>query len=606
MIKHEERESHVKKSKELALRVPKLDSYVGPSRATKDAEVQMCAWAVENNKSATDIQEFAKLAKVVFADSVVSKNISLGRTKASAIVENVLGKSHHQELVEMMRNTCFSLLIDESTDIACKKALVMVVRIHSWDKEQLIIRDFFYQVLEMVEADATTIFNKIVEIFEKDQIPYKRNSVGFAADGANVMFGGKHSVVVLLKQVCPKLVLIKCVCHSFALCSSYACKHVPAYVEQLCRDIHNFLNNSPLRAAKFNELQDIMNLKPLKMLHPSATRWLSLEAVVNRMLERYEVLKVYFSFQDASVDGKQAEKMREIHEKLCNPLTMLYLNLLGYVIPKINKLNRMFQSENPKVYQLYSETERLVRTILDNFMRPEYMVNLKNVGDVVLEPKHYCELENMYMGVIVQNLLEEGVGKIPAEDIHAFKLAAMSLYISLVNQIKKRLSLDDEVLKNINLLDPKNVKRRIHLTGYNLFRHFMHLPSIENLQKMDDEFREILNLQWEKDVDFEDGARFWGRVLSMQRIDNSMAYPNLRTLIPVLLSLPHSSACVERIFSSYNINKTKARNKLITSSMQGILSAKEYVRTHKTASGVVNVSEAARRRFTKNMYAIND
>lgn len=205
-----------------------------------------------------------KMAKV-FSDSTIAKNISLGRTKASAIISNVLGSTHDAELITLMKENKFSLLVDESTDIAAKKTLVMVIRTNYWSTEELIVRDYFYRAIEMAEYDATTIYNTVIEQFANDEVPYKHNMIGFAADGANVMFGGNHSLATLLRADIPNLVMVKCVCHSFALCASYACKNIPSYIEEMSRDIYSFLNNNPLRTAKFVELQSIMQLKLLKM-----------------------------------------------------------------------------------------------------------------------------------------------------------------------------------------------------------------------------------------------------------------------------------------------------------------------------------------------------
>ncbi|KAF0701667.1 zinc finger protein 862-like [Aphis craccivora] len=49
--------------------------------------------------------------------------------------------------------------------------------------------------------------------------------------------------------------------------------------------------------------------------------------------------------------------------------------------------------------------------------------------------------------------------------------------------------------------------------------------------------------------------------------NDKLIYPLLTTFVSVLLILPHSSACVERIFSTINLNKTKTRNRLSTESL---------------------------------------
>lgn len=47
-------------------------------------------------------------------------------------------------------------------------------------------------------------------------IPYKKNLVGFASDGANVMFGANNSVKKLLENDVPDPFVMKCLCHSLA------------------------------------------------------------------------------------------------------------------------------------------------------------------------------------------------------------------------------------------------------------------------------------------------------------------------------------------------------------------------------------------------------
>lgn len=68
-------------------------------------------------------------------------------------------------------------------------------------------------------------------------------------------------------------------------------------IEGTARDIYNFIQNSPKRLNLFTDLQILLEYNPRKMLHPSQTRWLSLEATVNQLLSRIDVLKLFFFAQ---------------------------------------------------------------------------------------------------------------------------------------------------------------------------------------------------------------------------------------------------------------------------------------------------------------------
>jgi len=55
-------------------------------------------------------------------------------------------------------------------------------------------------------------------------------------------------------------------------------------------------------------------------------------------------------------------------------------------------------------------------------------------------------------------------------------------------------------------------------------------------------------------------------------------FPLLTIVIKNIMTLPHSSACVERIFSCVNLIKTKYRNRLNTHNLIGLLHTKQVIK----------------------------
>lgn len=80
----------------------------------------------------------------------------------------------------------------------------------------------------------------VTQFFISSHIPYKENMIGFGADGANSMLGAKNSLSTLLKKDIPGLFVMKCICHSFALCASCVCTTLPKYVEDLACDVFSY------------------------------------------------------------------------------------------------------------------------------------------------------------------------------------------------------------------------------------------------------------------------------------------------------------------------------------------------------------------------------
>lgn len=101
------------------------------------------------------------------------------------------------------------------------------------------------------------------------------------------MFGSHHSVKTLLQNDFPHLFVMKCICHSLALCASYASSILPYAVENLVRDVYTYFKYSFKRQTELKEFQVFVELKPHKLLQPSQTRLLSLHLCVKRILEQY-------------------------------------------------------------------------------------------------------------------------------------------------------------------------------------------------------------------------------------------------------------------------------------------------------------------------------
>lgn len=100
----------------------------------------------------------------------------------------------------------------------------------------------------------------------------------------------------------------------------------------------------------------------------------------------------------------------------------------------------------------------------------------------------------------------------------------------------------------------------------------------EELQNIDNQWRKLENFELSDTVKaLDDTEDFWVSLYQLQ-IDGEYPFKCVSEFILRTLSLPHSSADCERVFSKVNLIKTKMRNKLGLESMNGLLLSSQYMK----------------------------
>lgn len=458
------------------------------------------------------------------------------------------------------------------------------------------VEDYFFDLFEIgSDGTAQKLYEIITNRMTQLNIPYKDNMIGFAADGANVMMGRNNSLASKLKEDIPHLFVMKCICHSVHLVASNACLKLPRAPEDLSRDVYNYLNGSPKRMDQFKEFQTFLELKPHHLLQPSQTRWLSLEAVVSRMLEQYDALKLYFRDAVFTDRMKAAENISVMLE---DPINKLYLQFMEYMLGIFNILNRCMQSESTNIHCIYNKVVCVIKTILECYIKEEFIPqdDYKNID--YKNPRKYMPIEQWYLGAKVGASL--ATMTIDPESVKHFKLRCLEFYIEAIKQLLQRFPFEGEMalLKKMEFIDPGVVIDRKVKTIADIIALFPNLVPQEKVQLVDTEWRFLRNTEIRANRN-ESAENFWKIVSNMENGDGKM-FPNLSEFVLNLMCLPHSSATVERLFSQINITKTKLRNKLSTKVIAGVLRTKNIIKNSNCFD--FNVSEKMTSKLNSKMY----
>ncbi len=157
------------------------------------AEVKMALMIVHHNTFFNLSDHLTQIIKKEFQGSTAAEEYACGRTKTSAIV-NCMGDEFKKELVNDMKNSPFSIMIDGSNDSGMAKMYPITVRIYDVEFERVMTKFFDINLIEgRSSGTAATIFEHVDAVFEKYEIHW--NSVtGLGVDNTNVNIGEHDSI----------------------------------------------------------------------------------------------------------------------------------------------------------------------------------------------------------------------------------------------------------------------------------------------------------------------------------------------------------------------------------------------------------------------------
>ncbi|XP_066598855.1 zinc finger protein 862-like [Prorops nasuta] len=546
-------------------------------------ELILTAFFVEHNIAFRIVEHLVPLLKHSFPDVQVIQKLRLGRTKISALA-GVIATSYNNKLCNILRKSKFSILTDESTDASTTKVACIIVRF--FDEELQRVRCAFWELIEIYtdidsNESADSLYTNIINSFAGSNIPLE-NIIGFGADGCNTMMGAHNSVASRFIRDCTGITILKCICHTAHLCASYACKTLPRECEELSRNIYNFFKNSSKRQHQLKEYQILLDIDVHKMLHASQMRWLSLKLVVDRILEQWEPLKMYFTQQRMVEHSVTAET---IYKSLTHPFIKCYYLFLQWVLPKFTAFNLYFQSDKVVVPLLYSSAVRFYKDMLLFYMNWSYVDNT-DIWDI--DPSnehHFRSLDSIYVSILVNAELNKPNVMIYTEEIGIFRKTVLKFYIESCKKIKKRFDFNDQRLAQLECFIPAYaIDGRFHekvqtLTALmQMFPRILDYNSLE-AQSVDDEWRLLPTTQFPPEIREETIIdQFWVKIKNYEILPGHADFKNISQFVLNVLCLPHSNAECERLFSKVNLTKTKNRNKLKTTTLRNNLCSWEYIK----------------------------
>lgn len=236
------------------------------------------------------------------------------------------------------RSPCFSLAIDESTDVSSTQQMILYV----WYLEGSKVETKFLAIVPLYKATAAAIHATLMDRIMAWDLPTDK-FVAFGSDGASVMTGKNNGVAALLKRDYPWLHSFHCIAHKLALAAKGACKDVPLF-DDYDRAMHEctaFYTMSPKRQLRLKAIGEEMELRDMsKIMKDCVPRWLSKGQCAESLMKALPAVVEHFSEESPTV-----ELARMLKEKVTSFGWVATLIFFRDFLHKVNQLSMAFQSD---------------------------------------------------------------------------------------------------------------------------------------------------------------------------------------------------------------------------------------------------------------------
>ena len=553
----------------------------------KRAEVKMSVLLAQHNVPLALADHLSPLIRDVF-DGEVAQGYACAKTKTTCILNGAVAPQLRDELVSLMQNTPYSLSVDGSNDSGLEKMNPLTVRVYTENTCKVETR--FLDMCTTSGTDAATaraIFDKMDGVLSNYNIPWD-NCVGLGVDNTSVNTGRHNSIISRIHAINQNVYLMGCPCHiahNTANAAADALRNVTGFdVEELVVDMFYWFDKSTKRKSSLEEYCCFCDVQYRKVVKHVSTRWLSLETAVERVLKLYSGLRSYFASESCS----QARFLR-LQALFADPLTEVYLMFFQSVLPVFNHFNLFLQREAPCIHLIQGHCQSLLKKVLGRFVKSDVIKDAPSLSEVSIDLDSLLSDRDIFIGFVTRQTLRklENDGDCSPSDCKKFFRGIRQFYEAAFEYIVAKFPLDDVLEHAIFVNFERRESCNFSDVNYFMDRYQVALRFTANVSDMVfDEFVEYQLLDrgdspqsvWDTaSEELEGGGVFvrmdvlWGFLGSMKTGDGcNLKFQNLSRIAKLVLTLPHSSAAEERVFSLVRLNKTPYRSSL---SLDGTLSS---------------------------------
>lgn len=260
-----------------------------------------------------------------------------------------------------------------------------------------------------------------------------------------------------------------------------------------------------------------------------------------------------------------------------------YALFLLNVIPIFDRINVTLQSSSPLIHKLRDLYLELLKELLCRFIKPSVIIENPDLCAINFRSKeNQKELHEITIGISTKEEIE----KLNAEKRNTFLNSILNYHIAACDYVVKKFPIENAILKHAAVAD---LSRLGDFTFCSVTFFSDLFPCILNVkpdQSKNDAIdlleKQFCNLQIDTVLsNFDHSKRMDIQWVEISQIKGATGFPKYKELSDVMLSIlsiPHSNAECERIFSIVKKNRNEFRSGLSNETLESLMILKTYKR----------------------------
>nr|XP_042902141.1 uncharacterized protein LOC122270094 [Parasteatoda tepidariorum] len=265
---------------------------------------------------------------------------------------------------------------------------------------------------------------------------------------------------------------------------------------------------------------------------------------------------------------------------LSSDICKAYCLFLNYIIPVFERSLITLQSNEPKIHILNSLLLDLLKDFVSKFIRAD-IIKGSSLMDINLVSEKNHKLDD---DIIIGSAASKLISVLKMEDKQLFYSNIKNYYIAVCNYIRQKFPLNSEFLLSAEVADVDKLPSKRFKDVDFFLKKFPSMWINDNVEETEDMKRDKL-LEEFSDLQITDLPsvikqetrmdKKWDAISKITSNDGCFKkYSRIAKIMVAILSIPHSNAECERVFSIVKKNRTQFRNSLSDKSLEDILIAK--------------------------------